>query len=68
MVEVDLLLGDNAVSLVFSDCCDREAGSGNTEGMMADDMNIGGQGWTGPTTCAVGTCTFSNTWYSQCIP
>ncbi|TFK33732.1 cellobiohydrolase I-I [Crucibulum laeve] len=28
----------------------------------------GGQGWTGPTVCASGsTCTFSNTWYSQCL-
>jgi len=29
----------------------------------------GGSGYTGPTVCASGsTCTFSNTWYSQCIP
>ncbi|KAF3190325.1 hypothetical protein TWF106_004582 [Orbilia oligospora] len=28
----------------------------------------GGQGWTGPTTCASGTCKFSNDWYSQCLP
>jgi hypothetical protein len=29
----------------------------------------GGNGWTGPTTCASGsTCTFSNPWYSQCLP
>ncbi|KIM20713.1 carbohydrate-binding module family 1 protein [Serendipita vermifera MAFF 305830] len=29
----------------------------------------GGATWTGPTVCASGsTCTFSNTWYSQCIP
>jgi endoglucanase len=29
----------------------------------------GGQGWTGPTTCVAGyTCTFSNQWYSQCLP
>lgn len=27
----------------------------------------GGQGWTGPTTCASGTCTYSNTYYSQCL-
>ncbi|EPS40743.1 hypothetical protein H072_5397 [Dactylellina haptotyla CBS 200.50] len=27
----------------------------------------GGSGWTGPTTCAQGTCTFSNTYYSQCL-
>ncbi|KAF3914851.1 6-phosphogluconolactonase [Dactylellina cionopaga] len=28
----------------------------------------GGNGWTGPTTCAQGTCTVLNPWYSQCIP
>ncbi|KAJ7602535.1 endo-1,4-B-xylanase A [Roridomyces roridus] len=29
----------------------------------------GGQGWTGPLTCVAGsTCTFSNTFYSQCLP
>jgi xyloglucan-specific endo-beta-1,4-glucanase len=27
----------------------------------------GGTGWTGPTTCASGTCTYSNPWYSQCL-
>jgi hypothetical protein len=29
----------------------------------------GGQGWSGPTTCASGsTCVAQNQWYSQCIP
>ncbi|KFY48373.1 hypothetical protein V495_01391 [Pseudogymnoascus sp. VKM F-4514 (FW-929)] len=29
----------------------------------------GGQGWTGPTSCISGyACTYSNDWYSQCIP
>lgn len=29
----------------------------------------GGQGWSGATTCVAGyTCTFSNPWYSQCLP
>jgi hypothetical protein len=28
----------------------------------------GGIGWTGPTTCASGTCTYSNAYYSQCVP
>ncbi|KAJ8516654.1 hypothetical protein ONZ45_g6075 [Pleurotus djamor] len=29
----------------------------------------GGQGYTGPTICAAGsTCTYSNPWYSQCLP
>ncbi|KAJ3050078.1 Esterase/lipase/thioesterase [Rhizophlyctis rosea] len=28
----------------------------------------GGRGWTGATTCAQGTCKFSNDYYSQCLP
>ncbi|KAK1995415.1 family 61 glycosyl hydrolase [Colletotrichum falcatum] len=28
----------------------------------------GGQGWTGATTCASGTCKASNEYYSQCVP
>jgi hypothetical protein len=28
----------------------------------------GGQGWTGPKTCASGRCVASNEWYSQCVP
>lgn len=29
----------------------------------------GGEGWTGSTTCVSGSCcTYSNNWYSQCIP
>ncbi|GJC90020.1 endoglucanase gh5-1 [Colletotrichum liriopes] len=29
----------------------------------------GGQDWSGATTCVAGyTCTFSNAWYSQCLP
>jgi cellulase len=28
----------------------------------------GGQGYTGATACAQGTCTVSNQWYSQCLP
>ncbi|KAL0958501.1 hypothetical protein HGRIS_000643 [Hohenbuehelia grisea] len=27
----------------------------------------GGSGWTGPTTCAQGTCKAANEWYSQCV-
>ncbi|KAK6533632.1 hypothetical protein TWF694_002567 [Orbilia ellipsospora] len=27
----------------------------------------GGATWTGPTTCAQGTCTYSNPYYSQCL-
>ncbi|KAG8898755.1 hypothetical protein FRC00_002335 [Tulasnella sp. 408] len=28
----------------------------------------GGQGWTGATVCASGTCTYTNAYYSQCLP
>ncbi|KAJ3055100.1 hypothetical protein HK097_011475 [Rhizophlyctis rosea] len=28
----------------------------------------GGRNWTGATTCAQGTCKFSNDYYSQCLP
>ncbi|KAJ3031449.1 hypothetical protein HK097_005452, partial [Rhizophlyctis rosea] len=28
----------------------------------------GGQGWSGATTCSQGVCTYSNAWYSQCLP
>lgn len=27
----------------------------------------GGTGWTGPTCCSSGTCTYSNAYYSQCL-
>ncbi|KAH8878751.1 carbohydrate esterase family 1 protein, partial [Thozetella sp. PMI_491] len=27
----------------------------------------GGTGWSGPTCCQSGTCTYSNDWYSQCL-
>ena len=37
---------------------------------LADDDpgQCGGQGYSGPTTCAQGTCKVSNQWYSQCLP
>ncbi len=28
----------------------------------------GGNGFTGPKTCAVGVCEYQNDWYSQCLP
>ncbi|KAF8649812.1 hypothetical protein AX16_005577 [Volvariella volvacea WC 439] len=44
--------------------------SATPTGGVADPWGqCGGQGWTGPTACPSGyVCTFSNTWYSQCIP
>lgn len=37
-------------------------------GSVALYGQCGGQGYTGPTTCASGTCKVSNQWYSQCLP
>ncbi|GAP92271.2 putative murein transglycosylase [Rosellinia necatrix] len=42
-------------------------GSGSGSGAALYGQ-CGGQGWTGPTTCAQGTCTFLNDYYSQCVP
>jgi cellulase len=36
-------------------------------GSVALYGQCGGQGYTGPTTCAQGTCKYSNDWYSQCL-
>lgn len=44
------------------------ASSGSSSGTGAALYGqCGGSGWTGPTTCAEGTCTVSNDWYSQCL-
>ena len=38
-------------------------------GQAAEWGQCGGIGWTGPTTCVVGTtCTVLNDYYSQCLP
>ncbi|KAG8911112.1 hypothetical protein FRC01_005922 [Tulasnella sp. 417] len=38
-------------------------------GTVAAYGQCGGSGWTGGTVCVSGyTCTYSNEWYSQCIP
>lgn len=43
-------------------------GSGSTGGMAQHWGQCGGNGWTGPTTCASPyTCQASNPWYSQCL-
>jgi len=39
-------------------------GGGNCAALYAQ---CGGQGFSGPSCCAAGTCKFSNTWYSQCL-
>ena len=44
------------------------ASSSPTGGVAQRWGQCGGQGWTGPTTCASPyTCTYSNPWYSQCL-
>lgn len=42
-------------------------GGGNSGGAAPLYGQCGGKGWTGPTTCASGTCKVSNEWYSQCL-
>jgi len=43
-------------------------GTGSGGGGAAVWAQCGGSGWTGPTSCASGTCKYSNAYYSQCIP
>ena len=51
------LEGDNAVQSSASTTCSAVYGQ------------CGGSGWTGATCCASGsTCTYSNSYYSQCVP
>ncbi|KAF2842355.1 carbohydrate-binding module family 1 protein [Patellaria atrata CBS 101060] len=41
---------------------------GSSQGTAALYAQCGGDGWTGPTTCASGTCKVSSQYYSQCLP
>ncbi|EJT82373.1 hypothetical protein GGTG_02346 [Gaeumannomyces tritici R3-111a-1] len=43
-------------------------GGGGGGGVAPLYGQCGGQGWTGPTTCASGRCVATNEWYSQCVP
>ena len=43
-------------------------GGGNTGGSVPLYAQCGGNGYTGPTACAQGTCKAQNEWYSQCTP
>lgn len=43
-------------------------GGGNGGGSAPLWGQCGGNGYTGPTTCAEGTCKAQNEWYSQCVP
>jgi hypothetical protein len=42
-------------------------GGGGGGNCAAQWAQCGGQGYSGPTCCSAGKCTFSNDWYSQCI-
>lgn len=44
-------------------------GNGNNNGGGAAPLwgQCGGKDWTGPTSCAEGSCKVSNDWYSQCV-
>lgn len=45
------------------------AAAGTTAVTASAYAQCGGTGWTGSTTCVSGyTCTYSNTYYSQCLP
>ncbi|KAK4032848.1 glycosyl hydrolase family 61-domain-containing protein [Parachaetomium inaequale] len=44
------------------------SGSGGSASGQTLYGQCGGNGWTGPTTCASGTCKKSNDYYSQCLP
>ena len=44
------------------------AGTGGGGATVPLYAQCGGQGYTGATTCASGTCKVSNEWYSQCLP
>ncbi|CAI6097429.1 unnamed protein product [Clonostachys chloroleuca] len=45
------------------------SGSSQPTGTSPIYGQCGGSGWSGPTSCASGSCcTFNNAWYSQCLP
>jgi len=43
------------------------ASTSTSTGTAALYGQCGGTGWTGPTVCASGTCTYSSAYYSQCL-
>ncbi|KAH8623548.1 putative pectin lyase C [Alternaria alternata] len=45
---------------------DVETDEGSSSGSVQLYGQCGGQGYSGPTTCASGKCVKSNEWYSQC--
>ncbi|KAJ3272456.1 hypothetical protein HDV01_005525 [Terramyces sp. JEL0728] len=44
------------------------ASTGNTGASVPLYGQCGGQGYTGATTCASGSCVVQSVWYSQCVP
>ncbi|KAL2264216.1 hypothetical protein VTK26DRAFT_48 [Humicola hyalothermophila] len=51
-----------------SDPSDPGNGGGGVGGSVPLYGQCGGQGYSGPTECAEGTCQVMNEWYSQCLP
>jgi xyloglucan-specific endo-beta-1,4-glucanase len=45
-----------------------KAASSGSSGGSSLWGQCGGIGWTGPTSCSSGVCTYSNAYYSQCLP
>lgn len=43
------------------------SGGGGGSGTAALWAQCGGEGYSGPTRCASGSCKVSNQWYSQCV-
>jgi len=72
-----LLLTASAALCVAAAACSADVGQTDKTGAVEQAAGscsavygqCGGQGWTGATCCATGSvCTFSNTYYSQCLP
>jgi len=61
------VVGTSPTTLVTSTVATATSSSGTGTG-AALYAQCGGEGWTGATTCASGTCTVSSTYYSQCLP
>ncbi|KAG9244716.1 glycoside hydrolase family 45 protein [Calycina marina] len=54
---------------VFSSSTSETSPGGSAGAPIGADLygQCGGLGWSGPTSCIIGTCTVSNPYYSQCL-
>lgn len=64
-VVINLSSGTGTATTTGSSSTTTTSSSGTGAALYAQ---CGGTGFTGPTTCASGTCTYSSEWYSQCLP